>query len=141
MWSRDLVSAESLRLPLERVIGLLVEPEDRAILQYEDRTFDQVRLLEHQRDGIPLRRGQGALLEHGTAAADVLEEVRLVDVLFEKRSRRRRPVDVTLLDFDSALCQMTSGVFAGGSGRLPIENGLLHKGILAAGGWRLAAGG
>jgi hypothetical protein len=132
------VPADSLRLPLQCVVRLFVEPEDRAILQHEDWPFDQVRLLEHQRDGLPLRRGQRALPEHGAAPADVLAEVRLVDVLFEKRARRRRPVDVPLLDFDPAPCQMTSGVLARGSGRLPVEDRLRHKDILAAGGWRLA---
>src|SRR5215213_8649582 len=135
LWIRTSVPADSLRLPLQCVVRLFVEPEDRAIVQHEDWPFDQVRLLEHQRDGLPLRRGQRALPEHGAAPADVLEEVRLVDVLFEKRARRRRPVDVPLLDFDPALCQMTSGVLARGSGRLPVEDRLRHKDILAAGGW------
>ena len=116
--------------PLELVVCLLVESEDRATTQDEDWPLDQVRLLEHQGDGLPLRRGQRALPEHRAAAADVLEEVRLVDVLLEKSARGRRPVDVTLLDLDPALCQMTSGILTGRSGGLPVEDRLRHIGIL-----------
>ena len=119
---------------LELVVRLLVESEDRATTQDEDWPLDQVRLLEHQRDGLPLRRGQRALPEHRAAAADVLEEVRLVDVLLEKSARGRRPVDVTLLDLDPALCQMTSGILTGRSGWLPVEDRLRHIGILTVGG-------
>jgi hypothetical protein len=70
----------------QRVVRLLVEPEDRPVVHDEDWPFDQVRLLEHQRDGLSLRRGQRALPEDRTAAADVVEEGGLVDVLLEERA-------------------------------------------------------
>ena len=110
----------------QRVVRLLVESEGRPVVYDEDWPFDEVRLLEHQRDGLALRRGQRPLLEHGAAAAHIFEERRVADMLLEKRAGRRRAVDVTLLHVDPALCQMTSGVLAGRSGRLPVEDRLGH---------------
>ena len=49
-----------------------------------------------------------------------------VDVLLEERTIGRRLVDVTFFDVYLALLQKTSGVAAGGSGRLPIEDPFSH---------------
>jgi hypothetical protein len=48
-------------------------------------------------------------------------------VLLEELARRRRLVDVALLDVDPALGQVTPGVLAGGSGGLAVEDGLGHR--------------
>jgi len=48
-------------------------------------------------------------------------------VLLQELARRRRLVDVTLLDLDAPLRQVTPGVLAGGSGGLAVEDGLGHR--------------
>jgi hypothetical protein len=49
-----------------------------------------------------------------------------IDVLLEERPRRRLLVDVPFLDRDAMLGQMTSGVPARCSRRLPVEDGRGH---------------
>src|SRR5215204_5011544 len=73
---------------LQPLVGLLVEPEDRARADDEDRALDEVWLREHQGDRFPLRRRQRTLLEDRAAAADVIEKVRLADVLLEEPAGR-----------------------------------------------------
>jgi 7-carboxy-7-deazaguanine synthase len=51
-------------------------------------------------------------------------------VLLEERAIGRRPVDVTLVDFNALLLQKTSGVAAGRSRGLPVEDGLRHATIV-----------
>jgi hypothetical protein len=51
-------------------------------------------------------------------------------VLFEELARRRRLVDVDLLDVDLLRVQETPGVLARGSGGLRVENGLGHPSIV-----------
>jgi hypothetical protein len=54
-------------------------------------------------------------------------------VLLEERPVWRRLVDVTFFDVDLALLQKTSGVAAGRSRRLEVEQGLGHAGIVRPG--------
>jgi hypothetical protein len=54
-------------------------------------------------------------------------------VLLEKRSIRRIPVDVAFFDVDLLLLQKTSGVSAGRSRRLEIEDGFRHDRIVPPG--------
>jgi len=59
-------------------------------------------------------------------------------VLLEERPARRIAVDVALFDLDALLFQITSGVAAGRSGRLPEKRRLGHGGhSIAALDWRL----
>jgi hypothetical protein len=51
-------------------------------------------------------------------------------VLLEKRARRRFLDDVLEVDFDAVLLQKTSGVEAGRSGGLAVEDGPGHRLIL-----------
>jgi hypothetical protein len=111
-------------------VPLLVEPEYGARAPDQDRPLDQVRLLHHQVDGFLLRPGQGACLEDGAAGAHEVEEVVRVDVALEKRPIRRITIDIPLFDIDLQLLQKTSGVSAGGSSRLPVQNRFGHPGII-----------
>ncbi|HJR57992.1 MAG TPA: hypothetical protein VJ813_01285 [Vicinamibacterales bacterium] len=96
----------------------------------EDRTLDQVGLRHHQVDRLLFRFRQRARLEDRAAPADEVEEVVGTDVLLQKRTVRRVPVDVALFDADALLLQITSGVAARRSSRLPEEGGLGHGVIL-----------
>jgi hypothetical protein len=96
----------------------------------EDRPFDEIRLLHHQVDRFLLRLRQRPGLEDRTAPADEVEEVRLVDVTLQKRPVGRILVDVTFFDVDLLLLQKTSGVAAGRSRRLPVEDRFRHVSIL-----------
>jgi alanyl-tRNA synthetase len=48
-------------------------------------------------------------------------------VRFEELAGGRVAIDIPFLDVESNLRQKTSGVTAGGSGRLPVENGFRHE--------------
>jgi hypothetical protein len=109
---------------------VLVEPEDQLRAPDEDRALDQVRLLHHEVDRLFLRRRQGPLLEHGTAGAHELQKPLRVDVPFEERAIGRIAIDVAFFDVDAELVQITSGIAAGRSSRLPVKRGLRHAGIL-----------
>jgi hypothetical protein len=99
----------------------LVETEDDFRSLDHDRPFDEVRALHHHVDRLLFRPRQPALLEDRAAGADELEEAIGIDVLLEKVPGRRVTVDVDLVDVGATLLQKTSGVFAGGSGGLPVE--------------------
>ena len=117
-------------LTSQLLVRRLVEAEHHPRAFDQHGTLDQVRLFEHQVDRLALAARECPRLEDGTATADVLEEVRIADVPLEELARRRRLVDVPLLDRDPALGQETPGVLAGGSGGLAVEDGCGHDGIL-----------
>ena len=106
---------------------LLVEAERDLRALDQDRPPDQVRVLHHQIDRFLLRLRQSPLLEHRASRAHEIEEAARVDVLLEEFARRRILVDVDLLNVDTCLVQKTSGVLAGGSGRLRVESRLGHR--------------
>ena len=108
----------------------LLEAEGDLRTADQDRAADEIRLLHHQIDRLFLRLRKRTLLEHGAAAADEVQEVVVADVLLEEGAIRRVFVDVALLDVDSLLLQKTSGVAAGGSRGLPIEDRLRHEQIV-----------
>ena len=112
--------------PIELGVFLFVEPERHLRSADQNRAPDQVRLRHHQIDGFLLRFRQRTLLEHGTSRAHEIEKVVLVDVLFEERAIRWVTIDVALFDADSLLLQITSGVAARRSRRLPEEGRLGH---------------
>src|SRR5688572_9231027 len=120
--SRSLISLSILHL---------VEAEHGLRSADQNRTPDEIRLLHHQVDGFLLRLRQGARLEDRAPFADVVQEVLLVDVLFEKCAVGRILVDVPLLDVDPLLLQKTSGVAAGRSRGFPVE-GWRHRPILSS---------
>jgi len=109
---------------------LFVKAEDRLRTADENGTFDEIGLLQHQLDRLLLRFRQWTRLEHRAAPADEFEKVLLVDVALEKRAIRWIPVDIALFDADALLLQITSGVAAGRSGGLPVEDRLGHTGIV-----------
>ena len=111
-------------------VGLLVETEHRLRAADEDRTSDEIWLLDHQIDRFLLRSRQRTLLEDRASRADVIEEPAGVDVMLEERAIRGIAVDVTFVDLDVVLLQKPSGVAARSSGRLPEERGLSHPNIL-----------
>jgi hypothetical protein len=111
---------------LHSIVSRLVESEDGPVARDQNRPLDEIRLLEHQGDGFPLRGRQRALLEYRAPSAQVVEKVVGIHVMLEERARRWLPVDVPLLDIDATLGQTTSGVPARRSGRLPVEDGLGH---------------
>jgi hypothetical protein len=71
------------------------------------------------------------LLEHRAARADEIEEPILIDVLFQEGPLGRIAVDIALFDLDAVLLQITSGVAARRSRRLPEEGRLRHAPILS----------
>jgi len=115
---------------LELSVFLFVKAEDHLAAPDQDRSLDQVGLLHHQVDRFLLRSRQGTLLENRAPRADEIEEMRFVDVLFEKRPIGRLLVDVLLVDLDTVLIQKTSGVAAGRSGGFQVKRGLRHREIL-----------
>jgi hypothetical protein len=99
----------------------------------QDRSLDEVWLIHHQVDGFFLGFRQRPRLAHRASSTHELEEALGIDVFLEKRPIRRIPVDVTLLDVDPLLCQKTSGVSAGRSSGLQVEDWLGHGGIVRLG--------
>jgi hypothetical protein len=89
-------------------------------------------LFQHQVYGFLLGPRQCALLEYRAARAHEIEKAAFIDVCFEKGPVRRFLVDVALDDVDALFGQKTSGVAAGRSSRLPVEDRLRHVPILAA---------
>ena len=79
-----------------------------------------------------LVRGSARCLEYRAARAHEIEKAVFIDVFFEKGPVRRFLVDVALDDVDALFGQKTSGVAAGRSSRLPVEDRLRHVPILAA---------
>jgi hypothetical protein len=116
-----------------RVVRILVEPKRHSRAADQDRPLDEVGLLHHQVDGFFLGFRQRPRLEHGAAGAHELQEPIGLDVLLEKRAIRRIPVDVTFFDVDLLLSQKTSGVSAGRSRGLQVEDRLGHARIVRLG--------
>jgi 7-cyano-7-deazaguanine synthase len=108
-------------------VSVLVKAKDNLLAPDQNRSPDQVRLLHHEVDGFLLRPGERPGLEHGAAGAYEVEKVVRLDVVLEELARGRLAIDVALLDLDPLLLQKTSGVAAGGSGRLPVEGRLGHR--------------
>ena len=108
----------------------LVKTKDDLCALNEDRTPDQVRVLHHEIDRLLLRSRQRALLEDGAARAHEIEEAGGVDVFLEELARRRLTVDVDLADLEARCVQKTSGILAGGSGRLGIKSRFRHTGSI-----------
>ena len=119
-------SPRSRRVSSQLFVRFLVEPEYDRLPADQHRSSDEVWLFHHQVDRLLLRFRQRPLFEDGTARADEIEKPAIVDVLLEERSIGRRLVDIAFFDVDLVLLQKTSGVTAGGSGRLPIENPFGH---------------
>src|SRR4051812_46337722 len=115
-------------------IRVLVEPERHPGSVNQDWPPDEIWLLHHQIDGFLLRLGMRSLLEHRASSADEIEKPIRIDVLLEERSCRRLLVDVVFFNRDVLLVQITSGIAARGSGRLPIEDRGRHARILPAAG-------
>src|SRR3954471_23040705 len=111
----------------EFAVLILVEAEDDRRPLDHDRPADQVRILHHHRDRLPLRGRQRPLLEHRAAGADEIEESISVDVLLEELPRWRLLVDVDLIDLDAGCIQKTSGILAGRSRRFGVERRLRHS--------------
>jgi len=107
-------------------VAIFVEPESHLRSFDEDRASDQVGVLHHEIDRFFLRFRERPFLEHGASRADEVEKPARVDVLLEKLTRRRIAIDVDLVDLESGFVQKTSGVFACGSGGLPIERRFRH---------------
>src|SRR4026209_2868091 len=118
--------------PIELRVLLLIEPERYLGSAHQDGPPDQVRLLHHQIDRFLLRLRERPLLEHRTARAHEIEKAILLDVLLEKGAIGRTAIDVALFDLHALLPQITSGVTAGGSRRLPEEGRLGHGGHSSA---------
>jgi hypothetical protein len=114
-----------------RRVFLFVESERRLRTSHQDRTPDQIRLLHHQVDRFLLRLRQRPLLEYRASRAHEVEEPIFLDVLFQEGAIGRIAVDVALFDLDAVLLQITSGVAAGRSRRLPEEGRLRHALILS----------
>src|SRR5262245_7822365 len=117
---------------MQLVVGRLVEPEDHRPAADEDGTPDQIRLLHHEIDRFLLRARKRTLLEDRTARAHVVEKPCAVDMALEKRAIRGIAIDVVLVDLDVMLLQKPSGVAAGRSGGLPVEERLRHADIVSA---------
>jgi hypothetical protein len=142
-WLVFICGPESFRVsPCSSVARIRVFVESKRDLRSvdQDGPADEVWLLHHQIDRFLLRFRQGPLLEHRASSAHEVEEPAGIDVLLEKRPRRRFLVDVMLFNVDVLLVQITSGVAARGSGRFPIENRSRHGRILPAAGSMFPAG-
>ena len=109
----------------------LVEAEGDLRTTDQDRAADEIRLLHHEIDRLSLRLRQRTLFEYRAAPADEVQDVVVADVFLEEGAIWRTLVDVALLDLDSLLLQKTSGVAAGGSRGLPIEDRLRHEQIVS----------
>jgi hypothetical protein len=118
-------------LPSLPLVLSLVEAEGDLRTADQNGPPDEIRLFHHQIDRLSLRLRQRTLLEYRAAPADEIQEVVMADVFLEEGAIRRILVDVTLLDVDSLLLQKTSGVAAGGSRGLPIEDRLRHGQIVS----------
>jgi hypothetical protein len=110
-----------------------MEPERHLRAANQDWSLDEVGLLHHQVDRFRLGLRQCARFEYGAARADELEEPVGIDMLLEKGSIRRVPVDVTFFDVDLLLLQKTSGVSARRSRGLEVEDWLGHGRIVRLG--------
>ena len=114
----------------ELAVFILVKTEDDLRPLDDDRPPDQVRVVHHQRDRFLLRLRQRTFLEDRAARADEIEKSFRIDVRFEELACRRLLVDVDLVDVDACRIQKTSGMLAGGSGRLGIKGQGRHARIL-----------
>ena len=109
------------------LVLVLVEAEDDFRALDHDGTADQVGLLHHQGDGFLLRLRKRPFLEDRTPQADEIEKPGGVDVLLQEGPVGRLLVDVDLRDLNAVRVQKTSGVLAGRSSGLGIEDRLGHR--------------
>jgi hypothetical protein len=93
----------------------------------QDRPPDQIRLRHHQVDRFLLRFGKRPRFENRAPRADKLQKAVSIDVLFEERTIGRVAIDVPFFDVYLLLLQKTSGVAAGRSRGLPVEDRLGHS--------------
>jgi hypothetical protein len=112
----------------ELFVFVLVEPKRDLRALDQDRSPDQIRVLDHQRNRFLLRPRQRPLLEDRAARADEVEKPLGVDVLLEKLARGRLLVDVDFLNVNAMRIQKTSGVLTCGSGGLRVKGRFRHPG-------------
>jgi hypothetical protein len=115
---------------LSAPVLIFVEAERHFRSTDENGPLDQVGLRHHQVDGFLLRPRQWPLFEDRASRAHEVEKAFLVDVFLEKDPIGRVAVDVPLLDVNLLLLQKTSGVAAGGSCGLQVEERLWHDRIV-----------
>jgi hypothetical protein len=115
------------------LVGIPVEPEGHLRALDQNRPLDEVWLLHHQVDRLFLGLRQRPRFEHRAPRADEIEEAVGVDMLLEKRAIGRVLVDVPFFDVDLLLLQKTSGVSAGRSRGLEVEDRLGHIDIVRLG--------
>ncbi len=77
-----------------------------------------------------LRARQRPFLEYRATGADEVDEPLRIDVPLQELARGRLFVDIDFVQVDAGRIQKTSGILAGGSGRLGVKGHGRHARIL-----------